>query len=496
MASPSRHASLSAVPSNRDFSPGSALERPTVEESPSDFDLVGILREAAASGSRPLESIMEAVADAARVLSGADGTALGLETKGIILCRARSGNIAPPIGAPISAESGISGECLRTVTMLVCHDAMTDPRVDADVCRSLGIRSVAAVPVRGPVRVAGILEAFSARPNAFDGDALRALRDLTEIAETAYRREFPAYTPAPKPPAPKPPAPKAPAPKPPVTRAIPEFVRPAKPAAAALTITEEPVDGFAELGKNRTLKMVGIACALLIVVGVAWWSWRTPADETPSASAASATQNVHAATPEPPQPHSAPAPALELIPKPAPGVVPSHSGHSRDAEKVADLKPIDLRSEDRKAAAGKPDTIEVRAPKRSAGDTSSVPEPPSVDLAPAANAQELARITSAPAQMPVAAPRVSQGVVEARLIHRVEPVYPSQARTQHMQGKVTLSATIAADGSVRQVAVVGGSPVLGDAAKAAVLKWRYSPALLNGNPIEVQKDIIVIFAQP
>ena len=483
MASPSRHSSLSAVPSNRDFTSGSGHERPTVEESPSDFDLVGILREAAASGSRPLESIVEAVADAARVLSGADGTALGLETKGIILCRARSGNIAPPIGAPISAESGISGECLRTVTMLVCHDAMTDPRVDADVCRSLGIRSVAAVPVRGSMRVAGILEAFSARPNAFDGDALRALRDLTEIAETAYRREFPAYTPTPKPPAP------------PVSKAVPEFVRPAKPLAAPLTITEEPFDGFPQLGKNRGLKMVGIVGALLLVVGVAWWSWRTPADETPSASAASpTTQNVHAAAPEPPHP----APPLELIPKPAPGVVPiTHSGHSRDVlEKTADLKPIDLRPEDRRAAAGKPDTIEVRAPKRSAGDTSAVTEPPSVDLAPTTNPQDLARLTSVPAQMPVAAPRVSQGVVEARLIHRVEPVYPSQARSQRLQGKVTLSARIGADGSVRQVEVVGGSPVLGDAAKAAVLKWRYSPALLNGNPIEVQKEIIIIFAQP
>lgn len=484
MASASRHASLSAVPSNRDFTPGSALERPTVEESPSDFDLVGILREAATSGSRPLESIMEAVADAARVLSGADGTALGLETKGIILCRARSGNTAPPIGAPISAESGISGECLRTVTMLVCHDAMTDPRVDAEVCRSLGIRSVAAVPVRGSMRVSGILEAFSARPNAFDGDALRALRDLAEIAETAYRREFPAYTPAPKPPAPKPP----------VAKPAPEFVRAAKPAPPPLTITEEPFDGFSELGKNRALKIAATVLAVLLVLGVAWWSWRTPTDETSSAPPSSTPQNVRAASPEPPHP----APALELIPKPAPGVVPTtHSARSHDeVEKPTESKAIDLRADDRKAAAGKPDTVEVLAPKRGTGDTSSAPEPPTVDLAPATSSQELARLASVSAPMPIAAPRVSQGVVEARLLHRVEPMYPSQARTQRVQGKVILSATIAADGSVRQVTVVGGSPVLAEAAKAAVMKWRYSPALLNGSPIEVQKEIIVIFAQP
>jgi hypothetical protein len=49
---------------------------------------------------------------------------------------------------------------------------------------------------------------------------------------------------------------------------------------------------------------------------------------------------------------------------------------------------------------------------------------------------------------------------------------------------------------VSKVAVVGGSPVLAEAAKTAVLKWKYRPAMLNGTPIEVQKEIIVIFAQP
>src|SRR5215470_1638346 len=189
MATALRQASLSSGPSNRDVPPSPAVEQATVEESPGELELVSMLREAAESGSRSLASIVDALADTARVLSGADGTALGLETRGVIVCRARSGETAPPIGSPISAESGISGECLRTATMLVCHDAMADPRVDAEVCRSLGIRSVAAVPLRGPRRVAGILEAFSARPNAFDGDGLTSLRDLAEIAETAYRRE-------------------------------------------------------------------------------------------------------------------------------------------------------------------------------------------------------------------------------------------------------------------------------------------------------------------
>lgn len=470
MATAPRQASLSSVPSNRDFSLSPELEPATVEESPGDVDLVSILREAAASGSRPLDSIVDALADAARVLSGADGTALGLETKGIILCRARSGDIAPPIGAPISAESGISGECLRTVTMLVCHDAMTDPRVDSEVCRSLGIRSVAAVPVRGPMRVAGILEAFSARPNAFDGDALTSLRDLAEIAETAYARELPQHAP--------------------VSRSIPNIPWPSPTARATLAqASEEVLDSASQLSKRRVWMAVAIAAVLLLVVGVAWWAWHTPGDE---ASSSGGTQNVRAATsPEPT--HSAP--SIELIPKPAPGMASSHSEKSRASsivQNAAEVKPIDLRSE---GASGTPDTIEVRGTKPRSAEPLPIPDPPAVNLAPSTNLDTLAGLSSISAQMPVA-PRVSQGVVEASLIHRVEPAYPTQARNQRIQGKVMLTATIAVDGSVRQVSIVSGSPVLAEAARTAVRQWRYNPAKLNGSPIEVQKEIIVLFAQP
>src|SRR6266436_5555283 len=86
-------AASSSVPSNGDFPRPLDSEPATVEESPSDLDLVSILREAATSGTQPLAAIADAVADAARVLSGADGTALGLEARGIIICRARSGDI-------------------------------------------------------------------------------------------------------------------------------------------------------------------------------------------------------------------------------------------------------------------------------------------------------------------------------------------------------------------------------------------------------------------
>jgi len=466
MATAPRQASASRIASNRDFLHPPDFEPATVEESPSDLDLVRILREAAGSGSQPLESIVDAVADAARVLSAADGTALGLETKGMITCRARSGDIAPPIGAPISAESGISGECLRTATMLVCHDAMTDARVDTEVCRRLGIRSVAAVPVRGPMGAAGILEAFSARPNCFDGDALRSLRELALVAETAYMREARYHGRGALPPIAEP-----------TTRSIPPLA------------TEDILDGLSQPSKKR-LWIVGAVAITLLTVAVAWWSWHVPGDE-----AAIGGQGVRAASAEPTR---SPTPEM-TTPKPGPGVATVRSERSRPQvlQNASELKPIEESPGTvASTAPGTPDTVQVPIPTGTSAESTTSAEPPPVDVVPSATPESLARLTSVETPMPAAPPRVSQGVVEATLIHRVDPVYPTQARTARLSGKVTLSATITTDGSIRGLTVTGGSPVLAAAARTAVLQWRYHPATLNGSPVEVQKEIIIVFAQP
>src|SRR5207302_8656812 len=122
--------------------------------------------------------IFRAATDAARILSGADGTALALRTSGVIICRARSGSIAPEVGSPLNVDSGISGECLRSATVLLCHDAATDSRVDPEVSASLSIRSIVVVPLRGAMGIAGILEAFSGRMNAFSAEEIDSLRSL------------------------------------------------------------------------------------------------------------------------------------------------------------------------------------------------------------------------------------------------------------------------------------------------------------------------------
>ncbi len=82
------------------------------------------------------------------------------------------------------------------------------------------------------------------------------------------------------------------------------------------------------------------------------------------------------------------------------------------------------------------------------------------------------------------------------MIRKIAPTYPMQARSERLSGKVVLSATIDADGSIRDVAVVSGSPILADSAAKAVRQWRYSPAMLNGTPVAIQKQITFLFTLP
>ena len=88
---------------------------------------------------------------------------------------------------------------------------------------------------------------------------------------------------------------------------------------------------------------------------------------------------------------------------------------------------------------------------------------------------------------------VSGGVVQGLLIRRVEPVYPTMARQARIQGAVLLEAVIAKDGSIENLHVISGHPMLSWAAVEAVKQWRYRPYTLNGQPVEVETQITVNF---
>jgi len=88
---------------------------------------------------------------------------------------------------------------------------------------------------------------------------------------------------------------------------------------------------------------------------------------------------------------------------------------------------------------------------------------------------------------------MSEGVMEAALLNKVQPQYPLAARLMHIAGTVRLRAIIGADGRVRDVEVLSGNPILAQAALAAVREWRYRPTELNHEIVEVETEITVNF---
>jgi TonB family protein len=85
-------------------------------------------------------------------------------------------------------------------------------------------------------------------------------------------------------------------------------------------------------------------------------------------------------------------------------------------------------------------------------------------------------------------------IVPPKLVKKVQPDYPAEAQEKRIEGTVKLQVIVRKDGSVTVQNVVEGDPVLSPAAIEAVRQWRYEPWLLNGQPIEVQTTIDVIFA--
>ncbi len=89
--------------------------------------------------------------------------------------------------------------------------------------------------------------------------------------------------------------------------------------------------------------------------------------------------------------------------------------------------------------------------------------------------------------------RVGGDISEPKKIRDLKPVYPADAQAAGIQGLVILEAVIGTDGAVRSAKVLRGQPLLDEAAVGAVVQWRYTPTLLNGEPVEVVMTVTVNF---
>lgn len=107
-----------------------------------------------------------------------------------------------------------------------------------------------------------------------------------------------------------------------------------------------------------------------------------------------------------------------------------------------------------------------------------------------ANAQE----ADAPPAKKITRVRQGGNVTAKMLKHKVQPEYPEEAMEKRIAGTVRLHAIIARDGSIAQLELISGHPLLAKSALDAVRQWQYRPTLLNGDPVEVDTTIDVIFS--
>jgi protein TonB len=138
-------------------------------------------------------------------------------------------------------------------------------------------------------------------------------------------------------------------------------------------------------------------------------------------------------------------------------------------------------------------------------DDTDDPFPPGEQLLPGEAATDAPMVMYVPRPNPIAPPeeikknsekrplKLSEGVVQAQLILRVEPRYPALAVQIHLQGAVQLRAIISREGRITSLEVVSGHPLFVQSALEAVRQWRYRPTMLNGEPVEVETTISVIF---
>ncbi len=134
---------------------------------------------------RDLNVTLQLLAERAQYITGGTGAAIALREDEELICRARAGAAAPEVGAQLQVSDGLTGESVRTREILRCNDTETDPRVNRESCKALGIASVMVMPLLREQEVTGVFELLSDRAHAFEERDVVALQRLGEMISTA-----------------------------------------------------------------------------------------------------------------------------------------------------------------------------------------------------------------------------------------------------------------------------------------------------------------------
>jgi len=406
----------------------------------------------AASYDLALDLVLNGVVEEARFATRATGAAIALARAGEMVCRASSGPDAPDLGVRVETTSGLSGACLLTGTIQQCSNTETDPRVNAEACRRLGVRSILVLPLGEGPQPFGVLEVFSSLVDAF-GD--RDIRELQILARRVVANKKSAENVAG--------VPQAVVPDENPPSAVPAHAAQPDATSAPEVVSESAAEAAVDAGYRRrsdiwtaVLGILVIATAVLLGLALGWRG----------------------------------------------AIVRGFSGRAGAAQGKANR--ADSSSGQKAAETPAGDVAAPAQTESQAGTPGAAPsvEPPSGGLVVTQDGKVIYRLPAAkPASVAsnaagAAGARQEEGYSTSRLIHRVEPQYPAEARAQKIQGLVTLEVQIGTEGAVHNIAVIDGKSILAEAAVEAVRQWRYQPYTANGRPVEVQTRVRIRFTLP
>jgi periplasmic protein TonB len=260
--------------------------------------------------------------------------------------------------------------------------------------------------------------------------------------------------------------------------------------------------------RNKTL--IILAAVVLLASSAGYLGWRNMHAQS-AAQAAAPTRSMAASGTGDTAGESKPSPVVR---EPASNITTSSAGV--ETPNWAPKAPAAAKSTPREqsspgeptAETAEPEVIQrliVRnktrqpAPPAPARDQEPVPAPSAIGVGDAADPGAIAGLTRPSMTVPKPSAqvvKVSEGVMEGLVLKRVPPRYPTQALQMRIQGRVELQATISKAGDITNLKAISGDGLLARAALEAVKQWKYKPYYLNGEPVEIQSQILVNFKLP
>jgi protein TonB len=261
-------------------------------------------------------------------------------------------------------------------------------------------------------------------------------------------------------------------------------------------------------GGGKTKALLIVAAVVLLACSAGYLSWKNSGSKSSAPTANASSAPASAANTPAPENTPARTSAPDEQPEATDITVGSSPANTHSSTSTASSKPAGKPSA---AVTEAPDEPEVTqrlivkndarhvAPQPAPQESEPVQAPSAIGLATSVDTKSLAALSSTGSTATRATPqllRVSQGVMEGLVLKRVQPRYPTQALQMRIQGPVQLQATISKTGDIENLKVVSGDTVLGRAAVEAVRQWKYKPYYLNGDPVQIETQILVNFRLP